>query len=377
MDEKEHKNRICKRCLMDSSARSISFDTKGYCNYCSEFAANSSKVLSEAAQIRNSRLEVFVNKVKNDGKGKKYDCVVGVSGGLDSSMVLVHAKKLGLRPLAVHMDNGWNSELAQNNIANLVKKLEVDLHTTVIDWSEYRELMQAFFDADVIDVELLYDNAMTAVNYRQAAKYGVRYILAGTNLATEGMKIPLAWNWFKLDKRNIKGIARISGIRKFKSFPSIGTREFIWYNFIRKVSWVSFLDYTEYEKERALETLTTEFDYRPYPYKHYESIFTRFYQGVILPKKFNVDKRRVHLSNLIMSNQLQRSEGINILKQSTYVSEEERNSDMNYFIKKMDWSIEEFNDYLARPEVRHDYYPSERNLYHLLLKVYKRLKNIK
>ena len=192
---------LCTHCVMDTSATEISFNEQGVCNFCTEFLTQSDYVMNRDQAKKKQELDSFVSKVKQAGKNKRYDCIVGVSGGVDSSWVLVQAIKLGLRPLAVHMDNGWNSELAQNNIANLVRSLNVDLYTHVIDWNEYRNLMQAFFDADVIDVELLYDNAMFAVNYRLAVKYGVKYILSGCNQVTEGMRMPEGWNWFKYDKK--------------------------------------------------------------------------------------------------------------------------------------------------------------------------------
>lgn len=361
---------------MDSTVQDIEFDDQGNCNYCKEFIQNSSGVVFENESLKNERLNKFIKNVKIRGTGKKYDCIVGISGGVDSSMVLVHAVRLGLRPLAVHMDNGWNSELAQSNIENLVNKLGVDLHTTVIDWVEYRKLMQSFFDADVIDVELLYDNAMTAVNYQQAAKYGIRYLLSGTNKATEGMKIPPSWNWFKLDKKNIKGIARRNGIKRLNTFPSIGTKQFIWYTFVKKIIWVPFLDFTPYNKDDAIKLLTAEYDYKPYPYKHYESIFTRFYQGYILPKKFKVDKRMVHLSNLIVSDQMTHEGANEILKLPTYPSPTELISDINYFQKKMNWDDDELESYLSRPQIRHDQYPTEKAVFETLNRVYKFLKKI-
>ncbi|HEX7762452.1 MAG TPA: N-acetyl sugar amidotransferase, partial [Cellvibrio sp.] len=286
---------VCTRCVMDTSAKEITFDSNGVCNFCTEFLNRSGAIIHEDSRVKNKKLLAFIEKVKSEGKNKRYDCIIGVSGGVDSSWVLVQAIKLGLRPLAVHMDNGWNSELAQNNIANLVQALNVDLHTHVIDWSEYKSLMQAFFDADVIDVELLYDNAMLAVNYKLAEKYGIKYILAGTNQATEGMNMPTDWNWFKYDKKNIKAIAkRFAGI-KLDTFPALGTLNLVWSKFVRGINWASILDLMDYNKFEAMNELQATYKYKPYPYKHYESIFTRFYQGYILPEKFAVDKRRIHL----------------------------------------------------------------------------------
>lgn len=362
----------CTRCVMDTSARDITFDDKGVCNYCSEFLGNSGALLSESPEIKKAKLDAFVTKVKVAGKGKRYDCVVGVSGGVDSSWVLLLAVKLGLRPLAVHMDNGWNSELAQNNIANLVQALGVDLYTHVIDWDEYRRLMQAFFDADVLDVELLYDNAMLAVNYRLAAEHGIKYVLGGTNLATEGMRIPRGWSWFKYDKKNIYALAKRFGSVKIDTFPALGTLDFVTYEFLRRIKWISILDLTPYNKFKALAELTEQYGYKPYPYKHYESIFTRFYQGYILPYKFGVDKRRVHLSTLVISGQMTRDEALAGLEGIPYSSREELEADKRYFMKKMGWTQEMLEDYIARPENPHASFGTERPLWDFLGGIYKR-----
>jgi N-acetyl sugar amidotransferase len=353
---------------MDESAIDITFDANGVCNYCSEFLARSGALIHEEGSVRQSRLDSFTSRVKAAGQGKPYDCVIGVSGGVDSSWALVQAVRLGLRPLAVHMDNGWNSELAQNNIANLVQKLNVDLYTHVIDWPEYRALMQAFFDANAIDVELLYDNAMLKVNYQQAAKHGVKFILAGTNEATEGMKIPATWNWFKLDKKNITSIAAKFSDVKIETFPSIGVVGYLYYEYVKRVKWISFLDFFPYNKNEVLDQLERDFGYKRYPYKHYESIFTRFYQGYILPNKFGVDKRRVHLSTLVVAGQLTREDAIENLKYEPYASKMELAQDIQYFLKKMQWTREQLEDYLGRPETSHSHYASEKGTWNWLTK---------
>lgn len=357
---------ICTRCVMDTSAADITFDERGVCNYCTEFLERSGHVLNKEPDQRQHELNAFVARVKAAGKNKRYDCVIGVSGGVDSSWALVQAVKLGLRPLAAHMDNGWNSELAQNNIANLVRGLGVDLYTHVIDWDEYRQLMQAFFDADVIDVELLYDNAMLAVNYQQAAAHGVKFILSGSNQATEGMHIPKEWNWFKYDKRNIKRLGKQFMGVKLDTFPVMGTLDYIWYEFIRHIHWISFLDYFDYNKFEALKVLTQDYGYKPYPYKHYESIFTRFYQGYILPQKFGVDKRHVHLGTLVASGQMSREQALQGLNGIPYPSEQALKEDQQYFIKKMGWTTAQLEEYIARPEKTHTAYPSEKPLWDFL-----------
>lgn len=365
---------VCSRCVMDAQVPGIRFNEAGICNYCDEFLA----LLAPAGAIeplgREAALQSFLERVKRDGKGSPYDCVIGLSGGVDSSWVLYQAKRLGLRPLAVHMDNGWNSELAQSNIENLVRRLGVELYTHVIDWPEYRALMQSFFDADVVDIELLYDNAMFAVNYRLAARYKVRWILAGTNTSTEGMRMPPGWNWFKFDAHNIRRIAARGGVSGFRTFPAIGVLGYVWYEYVRRIKWVSFLDLMDYRKEAALQVLEAECGYRRYPYKHYESIFTRFYQGYILPTKFGIDKRKLHLSTLVASGQMERGEALKLLQSIPYPSASDLESDRVYFLKKMGWSPEDLQIYLARPARSHAEYGSEGWLWRTLGKVYKQLK---
>ena len=364
---------ICSRCVMDTSVPDIVFDDNGVCNYCSDFLERAKKFLNSDPEVKKAELDELVKRIKSHGRGKRYDCVVGVSGGVDSSWALVKVIELGLRPLAVHMDNGWNSELAQNNIANLVRGLGVDLYTHVINWEEYRALMQSFFDADVIDIEILYDNAMLAVNFQQAARFGVKFILSGVNTTSEGMRMPSSWNWIKWDKKNIISIAKQFGCPKIKTFPVIGTLDRMWHEIIRSRRWVAFLDYIEYNKFEAMRSLQLDHGYKPYPYKHYESIFTRFYQGFLLPKKFGVDKRRLHFSTLIAVGQLERSAAIKNIETIPYPSELDLENDKHYFLKKMNWNESQLTDYLSRPRVEHDFYPSERHKYEQLAQLSKRI----
>ncbi|MFA5771213.1 MAG: N-acetyl sugar amidotransferase [Thermoplasmata archaeon] len=366
------KRKVCLRCIMDTTAEGIVFDDKGQCNYCTKFLNLLKKYKPLSREMQQKKLSLLIEKVKRDGRNKPYDCIVGVSGGVDSSYALHITKKFGLRPLAVHMDNGWDSELAQQNIEHLVKGLGVDLYTYVIDWDEYRSLMQAFFDADVIDVELLYDNALSAVVHMMAKKYGIEYILAGSNTMTEGMSIPPNWNWFKFDKKNIYAIAKQFGDIKIKSFPAIAHREKLYYSYIRKIKWISFLDYFEYNKFEALKILQSQYNYKPYPYKHYESVFTRFYQGYILPQKFGVDKRKLHLSTLIISGQMLREEAIKMMENIPYPSQSDLDEDITYFLKKMRWNKTDLEEYLSRPEKSHLLYGSEMRLFDFLRKMKRR-----
>lgn len=362
----KHRYQQCNRCVMDTSASNILFDKDGICNYCTDFKNNQLKLIQQDSAGLTKKLNYLVSRIKECGKKKEYDCVVGVSGGVDSSWTLVKAMEFGLRPLPVHMDNGWNSELAQSNINNLVNKLGLDLYTYVIDWNEYRAMMEAFFQADVIDVELLYDNAMLGVNYRLASKHNIKYILFGTNMSTEGIQIPGNWNWLKNDARNIRAICRKYGA-KISSFPTFGSLELVWQKIARGIANHSLLDHLDYNKEYAVEHLKKKYGYISYPYKHYESVFTRFYQGYILPEKFGIDKRRVHLSTLIMTNQISRESSLEDLKKIPYPSQSDLDKDITFFLKKMNWSSDDLENYLARPEVAHDRYGSELKLFERLL----------
>jgi N-acetyl sugar amidotransferase len=363
---------------MDSSVPRIVFDAQGHCNYCNELLARSYKVLFADEAQRQRELEQLCEQVRAAGRGRAYDCIVGVSGGVDSAFALHKAVELGLRPLAVHMDNGWNSELAQHNIEQLIKRLGVDLFTYVIDWPEYRKLMQAFFEADVVDIELLYDNALAGVNYGAASRQGLKHILSGVNETTEGMRIPVGWGWCKRDRRNIRAIWRRFGDgSRLRTFPAIGTAQELYYTCVRGVRSVAFLNYFEYDKAKCLALLSERYDYKPYPYKHYESVFTRFYQGYILPKKFGIDKRRVHFSSLVISGQMAREAALAELTRSPYPSQEALQQDIAYFIKKMGWTTEQLDVYLARPEKSHALYGSERSAYELLIPIGERLLSLR
>lgn len=366
----------CGRCLMDETAEGFERLGEESCNYCQAFERRLEEFNSSVDPHQDSRIRDLKNKLKSNTKNSKYDCIVGVSGGVDSCWVLAKAVEIGLKPLAVHMDNGWNSEIAQNNISNLIRTLNVDLYTYVIDWEEYRELMQSFFDADVIDIELLYDNAAIGVLSKAARMFKIKHILSGMNLATEGVAVPENWKWNKLDALNIKSIHKTHNGSKIKSFPLIGMLDHLYDQIFLKIETVNLLNYIDYDLELAKDHLSKNFKFKPYQYKHYESVFTRFYQGHILPIKFNVDKRKPHLSALIMSKLLNREEAISKLSASTYGEEFQRIVDKRYFLKKMGWDESDLNEYLARPEKSHKGYWSETILYNILRNTYLFIKKI-
>jgi N-acetyl sugar amidotransferase len=358
---------------MDTTVADIVFDEQGVCNYCRAFAAKLQAAHAQGTAAA-SRREQFIADVKAAGRRHDYDCVVGVSGGVDSSYVLYLTVKHGLRPLAVHLDNGWNSELSTHNIANLVRRLNVDLYTHVIDWEENRDLQRSFFAAHVVDIELLMDNAMYALNYQQASARGIRWILAGTNLATEGMGMPPGWNHYKFDERNIRAIQRRFGSLPITTHPVMSTFDFVWYEYVRKIRWISFLDYFSYEKAAALEILQRDCDYKPYPYKHYESVFTRFYQGYILPRKFGYDKRRGHLAALVVTGQMTRDVALQMLQESPYPDPAQEQQDRAFVLKKLGFSESEFSTYMSAPAVPHAAYGTEEPFYRTLLRINRFLK---
>jgi N-acetyl sugar amidotransferase len=361
--------RVCSRCVMDTSVEGIAFDANGVCNRCSDFVAHLASLKDSAADHLAHR-EDLLEQVRAAGRGKPYDCIVGVSGGVDSSYALYLAVRAGLRPLAVHLDNGWNSELASHNIVSLVGRLGVDLYTHVIDWEENRDLQLSFFKANVVDIEMLMDNAMLALNYRQAAKHGLKHILSGVNLATEGMPMPANWVHYKRDVRNIRAIHRRFGSVPIRTHPLLSTLGHAWYEVVRGIRWVPFLDYFPYRKAEALETLQREVDYKPYPYKHYESVFTRFYQAYILPRKFGYDKRRVHLSTLIVTGQMKRQEALELLATPPYPDARQEEQDRIFVMKKLGFTEEQFARYIATPGVPHVRYGSELGMYQRLRKAY-------
>lgn len=343
---------------MDTTIPNIVFHQNGICNYCTSFIEKQKKIIVNDQERENLK-DIFHANIRKDGKGKKYDCIVGVSGGADSSYALHLALENGLRPLAVHLDNGWNSELSQNNIATLVQATGVDLFTHVIDWEENRDMQRSFFKAGVLDIEMIMDNAQAATTYRQAVKYGIRHILSGVNSRTEGMPIPEGWYHYKYDVLNIKSIHNRFGTIKIKTHPLMNTLDEIYFTKIKKIIYHKYLDYFHYNKTEAMDLLTERYGFVPYQYKHSESIFTRFYQNYILPVKFGVDKRKVHHSNLIVTNQMSREDALADLNSNSYIDFGDFEKDKLYVLKKLGFTSDEFELYMKLKPVSHYDYNSE------------------
>jgi N-acetyl sugar amidotransferase len=301
-------------------------------------------------------LEKLVKDIKSAGRHAPYDCIIGLSGGTDSTYVAYLSKKLGLRPLAVHLDNGWNSELAIMNIEKTLRVLDIDLFTYVIDWDEFKDLQLAFFKASVVDIEVLTDHAIAAILQRVARKYGIRYILSGENFETEGV-LPHSWVHIKMDHTNILGIHRQYGNLPIKSYPLLNYYRYIYSKRIYKVSFVPILNYVRYKKSEIQATIEKELGWRPYGGKHHESVFTRFYQSYILPKKFGIDKRKSHLSTLICAGQLSKDAAMQQLG-LPMADPELIASDKQFVVKKWGMDEEEFDIIMALPVKQHTDYPS-------------------
>jgi hypothetical protein len=325
------------------------------CNHC--LAAR----LREVHNGSKPDLESLLGAIKR-GQGSDFDCVIGVSGGLDSSYLLAKSVELGLRPLAVHMDNNWNSSMASRNIRRLLDKLNVPLITVVTDWQTQKNLQLAFIGSDVIDVELLYDNALHSVCYGVARQFGIKTILGGANNATEGVEIPTSWSWRKFDGRNIRSIAKNSGI-KTAGYPIFSTLEWLYSTLIARIKWTSLLDsMPEYGREEALSYLTANYGYTPYGNKHYENVFTRFYQGHILPTKFGIDKRKPHLSSEIIAGKITRDEALTALQLPIYETKALLELDYNYVVSKLGMTGSQMEDYLSRAAQSHSVFKRDRVL---------------
>lgn len=355
--KKDRKYQICSRCVMDTTDPDIVFDGEGVCNHCKGAEEKLEKITFESTEMRDLDLEKIVNKIKENGKNSQYDCVIGLSGGVDSSYLAYKVKELGLRPLAVHLDNGWNSELAVKNIETIVTKLEIDLFTHVIDWEEFRDLQIAFIKSGVVDLEMLSDNAIVVSVYRIMKKYKIKTFLIGTNIATESI-MPNSWFYTpKYDSLNIKHIYKKFGSgRKLKTFPMLNGAEYVNFHYNKSHNSIALLDYMDYNKPEVLKFLQNKLDYKPYPGKHYESKITRFYQAYILPIKYNIDKRKAHLSSLIVANQIKREEALKELEKPLFKSDLEKENEIEFFCKKLMISRREFDDIMkAKPKRHHDF----------------------
>lgn len=360
---------------MDTSDPKIVFNKNGRCNHCLDYEKRKRNFIIPDSEKKKECLNKIVTKIKKAGQKKTYDCIIGVSGGVDSSYVAYLAKEFCLRALLVHLDNGWDSEVAVKNIENVIKSTGFDLYTHVIDWEEFCDLQRSFFKASVIDIEMLSDHAISAIISQAAKKYKVKYILSGQNFATECI-LPSSWVHRKSDLRNIKAIHKCFGTKKIKTFPMRGTFAYLWDKFWAAQEIIPLLDYVDYDKNQAMQILEREFSWRYYGGKHFESIFTRFYQGYILPKKFHIDKRRAHLSSLICTSQMTREQALIELEKEIY-PRALQNEDKDLLCKKLRMSNKEFEMYMQRPPRSHYEFASDETLLNRLLRLNTWIKKLK
>lgn len=342
----DHSDVMCARCIMRASDDPEIEFVDGVCSHCRRYdELIASRVLTSEAGA--SAVEKMVGQIKRAGRRKKYDCIIGVSGGVDSSFVALTVKQLGLRPLAVHVDNGWDSELAVKNIENLLNRFEFDLETHVLKLDEFYDLQRSFLLASTPDGDVPADHAIQAVLWAAARKHGVRVIISGMNFRTEAMSVP-AWTYGHSDWRYIKDVHRRHGTVPLRHYPHFGFTGLLYTAAVRRVRIVSILNYLDYDKAAAKAQLLSELGWRDYGGKHYESIYTRFYQGFLLPRKFGIDKRRGHLSDLVNSGQLTRSDALTEIESSPY-DENMAKQDRAFVQKKLRLSTSEFDRIMAMP----------------------------
>lgn len=351
---------------MDTTDPDIVFDAEGVCNHCHRYERVANTRLIPADQ-RDERLNALLDEIKAAGSGKAYDCVIGISGGVDSTYVAYLVKALGLRPLAVHLDNGWNSELAVSNIEKTLKTLGIDLYTHVIDWTEFKRLQVAFLKASTPDGEVPTDHAIFALLYSLAAKHGLKHVITGTNVVSEAV-LPEKWGYGYFDWRYVKDVNRRFGKGRLSTYPHFSLLKLFYYVFLRRIRMVSILNYVEYDKKTAMDVLENQLGWVYYGGKHYESIYTRFYQAYILPRKFDIDKRKAHYSNLICSGQMTREEALNHLEEPVY-PEKLLLEDREYTIKKLGLTESGFEEIMRSPNKTFQDYRTSHGLFEFAKKV--------
>ncbi len=357
----------CTRCVMDTTDSEITFDDNGVCNHCINFERNI-KPNWHPDEEGEKYLNAILRKIKTDCKNDEYDCVIGLSGGIDSSYLIYKAKEWGLRVLAVHVDAGWNSELAIKNIENVCKYAGYDLHTIVINWDEMRELQIAFLKSGTANQDIPQDHAFFAGLYNYAIKFNIKYVLTGSNYATESI-LPASWGYDAMDSKFLLDINKKFGKIKLKNFPIVSFWKLhIYYPYIKRMKVVKPLNFIYYDKDEAIKTLQDKCGWRYYGGKHHESRFTKFFQAYYLPWKFGYDKRKAHLSSLIVAGFMTREEALEELKKPLY-DHQELLEDKKFIAKKLRLSDEEFEKILKLPKHNFSDFKNNYNLRVKLIKI--------
>lgn len=344
-----NKYKICNKTVMDTSDPNIIFDDNGVSNHAHLASWRlRNEVFSSGSAIS---FETWVDKIKKDGLGKKYDCLIGISGGVDSSIVACKVVELGLRPLAIHLDNGWNSELAVSNIEKIVKKLKLDYYTCVVRWREIKDLQRAYIEASVLDLECVSDHAINALMLRVANEHNIKYIIHGGNVKTESI-MPVAWGYDKRDGKNVRAIHQKYGTIPLETYPIMNPTEMLFRMLVNRINYFPILNYMDYNKNNAIDELKITLGWTPYARKHGENRFTRFFQEYYLPTKFGIDKRRAHFSSLIMADQLKRDDALLMLTKPLY-EENELIRELEFVSKKLGYGVDELVNLVKKPSASH------------------------
>jgi len=360
---------VCTNCVMDTTDSKIIFDEKGVCDHCNTYYKD---ILPNwhTDERGDKALKEIIAKIKKEGEGKDFDCLMGMSGGIDSSYLLYAMKeKYGLRPLVFHVDAGWNSQIAVNNIERLVDGLGLDLYTEVINWEEIKDLQLAFFKSGVSHVDTPQDHAFFATMYKFASKHKIKYILTGGNYSTECVRNPLEWMYYQSDSIQLRDIYKKHGTGTLKDYP---VTNILWHKvylpYFKGIKLIRPLDYIPYHKDEAMQFLVDTYGYQKYPQKHFESRFTRFYEAYWLPKKFGFDTRKVQFSSLILTDQMTRDEALKSLEQPAY-DPETITQDFEFIANKLGISVEELQGYMDAPNKTYKAYKSQENIYNIGAKV--------
>ncbi|MFO0678064.1 MAG: N-acetyl sugar amidotransferase [Polyangiaceae bacterium] len=361
--------RMCSRCVMDTSDPDIAFDAIGRCNHCRRFLARREFMLS--SQTR-ARLDGVVAEIRELGRSKPFDCVVGVSGGVDSCFLLYVVNSLGLRPLAVHMDNGWDSDVAIQNIKNMVQKLGVEYASAVLEWNEFRDLQLAFLKASVPEIETPTDIAIPAVLHREAAEHGVRSVVLGSSYESEGI-LPASWHYNAKDLKYMNAIHRQYGSGRLPTFPTFALKDELFYKFVKGIRITYLLHYYSYKRSDAVRLLKDEFGWRDYGGKHHESTFTAFVQSYVLPRKFNIDYRRATLSTQICNGAVTREEALEILAKPPYDASA-LPAQLEYVAKKFGVEVRELERILDAPAKAFTDYPNNQTFLETAYSVYRKVR---
>lgn len=363
------KYQICTKTVMDTSDPGIMFNKEGVCDHVDDFV-NHVKPNWNTAELGKAELDKMFNKIKSEGKNKDFDCILGLSGGVDSSYLLHMAvKEFGLKPLVFHVDGGWNSEIAVHNINVLVEKLEVDLYTEVINWEEMKDFQLAFFKSGLPHIDIPQDHAFVATLYKFADKHNIKYIINGGNFSTECVQYPMKYYYYGTDMLHIRDVIKKHGTIKMKTYPfSSVFRHKVYLKYIKRLQVVKPLNFMPFYKKEAIDLLEKEYGWKPYPQKHFESRFTRFFEGYWLPKRFGFDPRRVMLSSLILTDQMTREEALEILEKPAY-DPSIIDDDFRYIASKLNISEDILKSYQMIPKKYYWDYKNQNSIFRFGAKI--------